>query len=93
MACELVPWQSYMAGAVLEPLEYIHKPGDLTYEEELNRLNTFYLPTGGRRRLRKISAFDKAFLDKRVLSYCQNVHLLAIFGRPNFDINISCPGQ
>jgi hypothetical protein len=32
-------------------------------------------------------------LDARIMYYCQNVHLLAIFGRPNCDINISCPGE
>jgi hypothetical protein len=92
MACELVPWQSYMTGAVLEPLEYTPNPDETTYEDEHNRLSMFYLPTGGRRRLRKISTFNKMFLNKRIADYCQNVHLLAIFGRPNFDINISCPG-
>jgi len=92
MACELVPWQSYMAGAVLEPLEYKPKPREVACEDERNRLNLFYLPTGGRRRLRKMSTFDKIFLNKRIAEYCQNVHLLAIFGRPNCDINISCPG-
>jgi hypothetical protein len=92
MACELVPWQSYMTGAVLEPLEYTPNPDETTYEDEHNRLSMFYLPTGGCRRLRKISTFNKMFLNKRIADYCQNVHLLAIFGRPNFDINISCPG-
>jgi len=92
MACELVPWQSYMAGAVLEPLEYRPNPDEMTCDDERNRLNVFYLPTGGCRRLRRISTFDKRFLNKRIAEYCLNVHLLAIFGRPNFDINISCPG-
>jgi hypothetical protein len=92
MACELVPWQPYMAGAVLEPLECTPDLDEMTYEDERNRLSVFYLPTGGSRRLRKISTFDKVFLNRRITDYCQNVHLLAIFGRPNLDINISCPG-
>ena len=93
MTCELVPWQSYMAGAVLEPVQFTLNPDEMASKNERDRLNMSYLPSGGRRRLRKISTFDKIFLNKRVEEYCQNVHLLAIFGRPNFDINISCPGQ
>lgn len=93
MACELVPWQSYVTGAVLEPLEFTPNPEDMTCEDEHYRLSMFYRPTGGGRRLSKITTFDKVFLNQRIANYCQNVHLLAIFGRPNFDINISCPGE
>jgi len=92
MACELIPWQSYVSGAVLESVEFTPTPDDMTCEDERNRLSVFYLPTGGRRKLKKITTFDKIFLNRRIADYCQNVHLLAIFGRPNFDINISCPG-
>lgn len=94
MACELIPWQSYVTGAVLEPLDNTAAhPDPLKCEEERHRLNVFYLPSGGHRRLRKMATFNKMFLNKRIVEYCENVHLLAIFGRPGVDINISCPGS
>jgi len=92
MACELVPWQSYVTGAILDPLNHTSDSDDIICEDERNRLHAFYLPTGGRRRLRKMSTFNKAFLNKRIAYYSENVHLLAIFARPSVDLNISCPG-
>lgn len=92
MACELVPWQSYVTGAILDPFSHTPDSDDVTCEDERSRLHAFYLPTGGRRRLRKMSTFNKTFLNRRIAYYCENVHLLAIFARPSVDLNISCPG-
>lgn len=93
MTCELIPWQSYIAGAVLEPVDCTPFFDEMTCDEERRRLNAFYRPTGGRRKLKKIATFDKMALDSRALYFSETVDLLAIFGRPNIDLNINCPGM
>ncbi|KAF7979039.1 hypothetical protein HWV62_44033 [Athelia sp. TMB] len=92
MACELIPWQAYIAGAILEPVDFAALHDDVTCEEERKVLASRYHPTGGRRRLRKIGSFEPRTLDGRTLYFSETVDLLAIFGRPNVDLNISSPG-
>ena len=92
MACELIPWHSYITGAILEPVDFAALYDDITREDERKVLASHYHPTGGRRGLRKIGSFDPQTLDSRTLYFSETVNLLAIFGRPNVDLNISSPG-
>lgn len=92
MACELIPWQSYITGAILEPVNFAALYDEIARGDERKVLASRYHPTGGRRKLRKIEIFEPQTLDSRTLYFSETVNLLAIFGRPNVDLNISSPG-
>lgn len=96
MVCdlELVTFDAYMAGAVLDPLKSSESTVDeRTRHDERYRLSTHHVPTGGRRRLRKMTLINKLNVNECVLQYYRQAHLQAIMSCPGVDINISCPGN
>lgn len=95
MVCdlELITFDAYMAGAVLDPLNVTKSTVDeRTRQDERYRLSTHHVPTGGRRKLRKITLINKLNVNERVLQYYREAHLQAIMSCPGVDINLSCPG-
>ena len=98
MVCnlELITFDAYMAGAVLHPLNAAKSTVDERTRQDSDErysLRTRHLPTGGQRKLRKITLINKLNINQCVLQYYRTTHLQAIISCPGVDINLSCPGM
>lgn len=94
MVCnlELITFDAYMAGAAPDPLN-VTKFDERIRQDERHSLGARYIPTGGRRKLRKITLINKLNVNQCVLEYYRTTHLQAIMSCPGVDINLSCPGM